>query len=245
MNQIQMLWKLQKHDLSLKELKSNLNEIYKRKESQNLKVDLNKKKYDLSHKKKLLEVNNLKIQRNNNKIRQLNFSVKEKEIKLYDGNITDLKQLTHLNEEVEEMKKQIEDYETDLLELMEEVENLNKEIIELEIEYKDEEKKLELIKKDENDKINCIKNMIEDEQNKIDDLAESLEKKLLEKYNTLKQTKGKAIVEAIDGKCTGCHMIIPVSLFNKLKNGKEIVQCDNCNRILYYYENDNDRDKDD
>ena len=241
MNQIQMLWKLQNHDLRLKKLKEDLNEIYKRKESEDLKIEINQKKYDLTNKKTLIEVNNVKIQRNNNKLKQLNFNVEEKEIKLYDGSITDLKQLTHLNEEVEEVKKQIEDYETSLLELMEEVESLKVEVGNLEFEYNERKKKLKSVINDENDRIDCFKSEIKNEQNEIDNLIISIEKDLLEKYNKLKQTKGKAIVEVIDDKCTGCNMVIPTLLSSKLKSSREIVQCDNCNRILYYNEGSNEK----
>lgn len=45
---------------------------------------------------------------------------------------------------------------------------------------------------------------------------------------------GRVIVVARDGACTGCNMVVPPQTYNELIDGKKVIQCPNCKRILYY-----------
>ena len=53
-------------------------------------------------------------------------------------------------------------------------------------------------------------------------------------YERLLKTKnGIAIVPAVAGKCTGCHMKLVASTMVKVNSGVEGVQCESCGRLLY------------
>ncbi len=43
-----------------------------------------------------------------------------------------------------------------------------------------------------------------------------------------------AVAEARDGICTICHVRLRPQVFNPVRRNDEILQCDNCNRILYF-----------
>ena len=45
---------------------------------------------------------------------------------------------------------------------------------------------------------------------------------------------GVAIAEARDGICTICHVRLRPQVFNTVRRNEEILQCDHCNRILYF-----------
>ena len=45
---------------------------------------------------------------------------------------------------------------------------------------------------------------------------------------------GVAVAEARDGICTICHVRLRPQVFNTVRRNEEIVQCDSCNRILYF-----------
>jgi predicted nucleic acid-binding Zn-ribbon protein len=45
---------------------------------------------------------------------------------------------------------------------------------------------------------------------------------------------GVAVAEARDGICTICHVRLRPQVFNNVLRNDAIVQCDSCNRILYY-----------
>jgi predicted nucleic acid-binding Zn-ribbon protein len=49
-----------------------------------------------------------------------------------------------------------------------------------------------------------------------------------------KRRGGIAIAEARDGMCTECHVRLRPQVFNTVRRNEEIIQCDSCNRILYF-----------
>ena len=66
-------------------------------------------------------------------------------------------------------------------------------------------------------------------------LATKIDEDLLARFERLFKSKGDAVVVAIEhGVCTGCHMKVTTATAAGVKAGKEIVNCENCGRILYY-----------
>ena len=49
-----------------------------------------------------------------------------------------------------------------------------------------------------------------------------------------RKRNGVAVAEARDGICTICHVRLRPQVFNTVRRNEEIMQCDSCNRILYF-----------
>jgi len=49
-----------------------------------------------------------------------------------------------------------------------------------------------------------------------------------------RRRNGIAVAEAKDGVCTICHVRLRPQVFNTIRQNEEIVQCDSCQRILYF-----------
>src|SRR3954451_18838960 len=49
-----------------------------------------------------------------------------------------------------------------------------------------------------------------------------------------KKRNGIAVAEAKNGICTICHVRLRPQVFNTVRRNESIMQCDHCNRILYY-----------
>jgi predicted nucleic acid-binding Zn-ribbon protein len=49
-----------------------------------------------------------------------------------------------------------------------------------------------------------------------------------------KRRNGVAMAEARDGICTVCHVRLRPQVFNTVRRNESVVQCDSCNRILYF-----------
>jgi predicted nucleic acid-binding Zn-ribbon protein len=45
--------------------------------------------------------------------------------------------------------------------------------------------------------------------------------------------KGHAVAEARDGHCTSCHVRLRPQVFNEVRKGEKLLQCESCSRILY------------
>jgi predicted nucleic acid-binding Zn-ribbon protein len=54
-------------------------------------------------------------------------------------------------------------------------------------------------------------------------------------FETVSQRRnGIAVAEARDGICTICHVRLRPQVFNTVRRNEEIVQCDTCQRLLYF-----------
>jgi predicted nucleic acid-binding Zn-ribbon protein len=49
-----------------------------------------------------------------------------------------------------------------------------------------------------------------------------------------RRRNGVAVAEARDGICTICHVRLRPQVFNTVRRNEQIIQCDSCNRILYF-----------
>ncbi len=236
MSQLKLLWSLQQHDRRLAQLIQKLKEIENEKKMDDLIVRLQQVEYDVTNKKTQKEVNELKLQRSNNKLEQLTIKLKDAEKKLYDGSVSDLKQLTYMNKEAQEIKKESIMLEKEILVLMEETDKLGRGLVEvLNIHNSIKEEMSKSLSEYESISMQ-IKLEIKKEKIIINKISSRLNEDLRKKYSILKTSKGKVLAQVYDGKCNGCHMTIPLFIMSKLKNKDEITYCDNCGRILYYKE---------
>ena len=66
-------------------------------------------------------------------------------------------------------------------------------------------------------------------------IVEGLDKRVLATYDLASSRRqGIAVAEARDGICTICHVRLRPQVFNDVRRNEAIVQCDSCQRILYF-----------
>ena len=66
-------------------------------------------------------------------------------------------------------------------------------------------------------------------------IVSALDKQLLAIFEQVsKKRHGVAIAEAKNGICTICHVRLRPQVFNTVRRNEDIVQCDSCQRILYF-----------
>ena len=54
-------------------------------------------------------------------------------------------------------------------------------------------------------------------------------------YETVARRRGGiALAEARDGICTICHVRLRPQVFNTVRRNESLLQCESCNRILYF-----------
>ena len=136
---------------------------------------------------------------------------------------------------------------------------LRKEILKNEANHKrlDEEIKNEeaLIKQQEQDldeRKAMIEKEITDKKNELAELAEGeqriapdLDSDTLFKFDRIiKNKQGIGIVPIQGNVCMGCHMILSAQFAIEVREGKNIMYCPYCSRILYYQESDQDSAED-
>jgi hypothetical protein len=66
-------------------------------------------------------------------------------------------------------------------------------------------------------------------------IIDVMDKRVLATYDAaFSRRQGIAVAEAKDGICTICHVRLRPQIFNDVRKNDAIVQCDSCQRILYY-----------
>ncbi|MGH9143572.1 MAG: zinc ribbon domain-containing protein, partial [Vicinamibacterales bacterium] len=66
-------------------------------------------------------------------------------------------------------------------------------------------------------------------------LVSGLNQQVLGTFEAVSRKRnGVAVAEARQGICTICHVRLRPQVFNTVRRNEEIVQCDSCNRILFF-----------
>lgn len=68
---------------------------------------------------------------------------------------------------------------------------------------------------------------------KADELAKKVDPKLIDQYKKAKRSHSMPVAQALDNRCSGCNVEMPAVLVRKLKEDDEIVECENCGRMLF------------
>jgi len=143
-----------------------------------------------------------------------------------------------LAKEIETCKKQIRELEDKQLELMEQAEIAQKEGKAIAKQAADVKKNVEgwvaeLSVREQN----LNKEIGQLEANR-DELASGIEESLLAGYERLLSHRGQNVVVGIQhGVCGGCHMKLNAQILVSCQAAQEVVNCNNCGRILYYTPN--------
>lgn len=173
-----------------------------------------------------------KLKESNLRLNDYNLKIKEIEKSLYNGQIGDLKQLEYLSSENSKLKEIIDITETEVLGFMNEVEDMNNELLEMEKALDDIKDKSNKLKEQYKITREDLESKVHLEEKEISTLENKIDLSLLNKYNAIRKSKKTGMAEVKDSICSGCNMLIPIALIDKLNSQSEIICCENCGRIL-------------
>jgi hypothetical protein len=224
------------------------------------KLDLNIDKINVKKKElpeKIVEMDeefrtcSTSLDESKNKFEELNKRHSEKEDKLRRGIDTLKKTKERLlevktNKEYQAILKEIETIENKNSENEDEIISALEELDHVRIELKTKEKDFDVYRS----QYEKEKKKIEGEIRQLDidlseymqisnELTRKIRKELLKKYETIKgKRNGRAVVFVWKEVCGGCHMNIPPQLYIELQRSTDLLYCPNCNRIIYWFNQD-------
>jgi predicted nucleic acid-binding Zn-ribbon protein len=80
-----------------------------------------------------------------------------------------------------------------------------------------------------------LRQEVDAQRSRREALAGGMNPSLRSKYEQIfERRQGTAVVAVRQGVCLGCHMGVPPQMYNELQKFRDIRQCPNCYRILYY-----------
>ena len=233
---IRLLIELQDCDNRIKEIVNKKNEGPLR--VQRLKDDLAATEKQFQEQSDRLDM--LKKERRNieREVQEVESKIEKSTVKL--SNIKSNKEYTAALKEIEDLKNIKFSTEDRVIQIMEETEELER----ISLEHKD--RRTELATRVDEDiaaiekKLSALgKELRKLEVNRLSLTGAIDDKDVLKTYLLLRDRKGgQAISSVIRGVCQTCHLGFPPQKFNELMRGNSLLTCPNCNRIIYWGEDE-------
>ena len=139
-----------------------------------------------------------------------------------------------MGNEIERYEKEIRQIEDQELELMDQADKLKVEVVAEEKKAAGARESIARQMADLDEKAKTLEGRLNALTAERAELSGKVEEDLLSRFERLFASKGDAAVVALEHEvCTGCHMKVTTQTAHRVKNGKEIVSCEQCGRILY------------
>jgi uncharacterized protein len=139
-----------------------------------------------------------------------------------------------MGNEIERYEKEIQAIEDQELELMDQAEKLKGELAAEDKKASGARESISRQMADLEEKGKTLEGQLNQLTAERTEIAAKVEEELLSRFERLFASKGDAAVVALEHEvCTGCHMKVTTQTAHRVKNGKEIVSCEQCGRILY------------
>ena len=234
MDQLKLIWELEKHYEYIKESSKSIDKL---EDWDKLKSLINR----FEHLEAKTSQSKDRILENNKEITKLERLLKEYDYKknkidndIYNGFVTDMKQLDHLSREKESIEKKIDVTELKILEKIDENDDLDYALLNFKDELRGLKSDIDDMKDINEKEIMELKALIRKAEMEKDNIIQSVNSDLLNRYEKLRTNKGKGIAMVNDHICSGCNMRISRYLMKDLRKAEEIIYCESCGRILYY-----------
>jgi len=151
---------------------------------------------------------------------------------------------TRKNEEFQALTNEIKRFEADIekiedreIELMEEAERLKGSVGDAEKQHTAVKAHTDRQMSEIAAKIQAIEAQLAALEAERATLSEGIDEDLLYQYNKLFSNKGGLAVVALEHEtCMGCHMKLTTQTAVRVRGSKEILNCEQCGRLLYYAE---------
>jgi predicted nucleic acid-binding Zn-ribbon protein len=156
----------------------------------------------------------------------------------YKGQLTELKtnkEYQTMLHEIATAEQAIRSLEDRVLERMEEAENLTRELKAAEAELKTQQAAIAVERKALDTEAATLQKTADDTAAARVEAAKALSPEALKLFDYVARArKGLAVAEARDGGCTVCHVRMRPQMFNEVRRGENLIQCESCMRILYF-----------
>ena len=169
----------------------------------------------------------------------------EKDAAIYQSRVSKFKdQLNAVktNREYQAMQKELElaikelrETEDKLLENMLQADTLATEIDEASTKLASEKKSADTKHSSLETELQAVEKSLNEATVARSELENKLDKELLNLFEQVAQArKGIGVCAAQDGLCCLCHVRLRLPVYQQLQHNNSIIQCESCNRILYY-----------
>lgn len=150
-----------------------------------------------------------------------------------DEGLLSFKEMEALREKVRSSRTRLEALEEEAIALLDEVEREEAAMREREAAFQKWHERMAGELAEIAQEIEAHQRRLESERAKREALAREVDPALREQYERLLQEYENPVVPLREGRCTGCRLQVSEITAERVREGREIVTCENCLRILY------------
>ena len=169
----------------------------------------------------------------------------EQEVQVHQQKISKLKdqmldaktneQYRAFMKEIEYCEAEVRKAEDRILDMMGESEPLEKNVKAAEVALKAEQAQVDGEKREVEQRTGEDKKALEVLQAERRSVVEGITPGVYADYQRIRKARGGiAVAEAVDGRCSCCHMALRLQYYQDLKKNDQVMPCESCRRILYY-----------
>ena len=156
------------------------------------------------------------------------------ETQLYNGTMVSARDLEALQQEAANVRHQIEQDEALSLELSIQAEESQMRCASLGQQLADTRAKWESLQEELNQRATNLRAEQGEYERQRELLASRFDPATLQRYETLRKSKGgRAVAKVERDLCQGCRMSLPTQLRQRVKSGRQAVNCSSCGRMLF------------
>lgn len=232
MSEYKLLGELQKLDIEIDKFSERLANLPEQSQFEKLKDDLKNSEKLLKEKQNSLALEQSKQKKVEGELELLDLKIKHEDNKLYSGTVTNPKELKSIQEEVNLLKTQKDEMETELLELLDKVDSMSSEVNELSSKVKDLTKEAEQAEKAYQKAAEEVEKRLQNIKTEREKIKLKISPSLISLYEEIRKQKKEAAVEINDGICQGCFVELPAQEVDKMLQSDKLWRCPQCRRIL-------------
>jgi hypothetical protein len=137
--------------------------------------------------------------------------------------------------EIDFCQAEIQRAEDRILELMNESDPLDKNVKAAEAALKQEKSEVDVEKQQAIARTAEDKKALDQINQERSQAVARMNPNIYRQYERIrKNRRGVAVAEAVEGRCTACHMAMRPQFSQELKRGDQVMACESCSRLLYY-----------
>ena len=153
--------------------------------------------------------------------------------KKLDEDIIPYKEMEYLREQVALLRERLEKLEEEALQLIEEADMDAEKLVQDEKEHQTRRAHIEQALRDLEGRRRQLEAEQEELTRKRHEALKKLPSHIMEHYERLHETVSDPVAVVEDGTCSGCHLRLSEIVLERVREGREVVICENCSRFLF------------
>jgi predicted nucleic acid-binding Zn-ribbon protein len=158
--------------------------------------------------------------------------VAREEQRLYGGEVRNPRELTSLQQEVTGLQTQRREREEQLLELLVRADEARGRLREQEAKVAELEAQWAAMKDQMQGQASEVAVALAQLNGQRMQLAQGVEPGSLSLYETLRAGRGQAVARIEQNRCQGCRVELPAAVVQRVRQDRQLTQCNHCNRLL-------------